>query len=434
MEIIDILKKKRDGETLTKEEINFFIERYTAGIVPDYQASALLMAIYLKGMTEEETANLANEMLHSGSVLDLSDIPGIKVDKHSTGGVGDKISLALAPLVASAGVKNPMVSGRGLGHTGGTLDKLEAIPGFNVNLTTEEFIDQVNSVGTAIISATDDIAPADKKIYALRDTTATVESLPLIASSIMSKKLASGTDALVFDVKTGSGSFMSDFNDARSLARELLNIAKNSGKKAVALITNMNQPLGQKVGNTLEVEEAIDILKGKGPKDTTELTLTLGAYMLILAGLSDDVELAKEILKQRIADGSALAKFSELITAQGGNAKVITDYSLLPHAKNHYEVRAKTAGIIQKIDANKLGMLNVYLGGGRLQKTDTIDFGVGLILNKRVGEQVAENELLLTIEANEGDADALIKTALDAYEFGGEPVAAEDLIYEIMEE
>lgn len=434
MEIIDILKKKRDGETLTKEEINFFIERYTAGIVPDYQASALLMAIYLKGMTEEETANLANEMLHSGSVLDLSDIPGIKVDKHSTGGVGDKISLALAPLVASAGVKNPMVSGRGLGHTGGTLDKLEAIPGFNVNLTTEEFIDQVNSVGTAIISATDDIAPADKKIYALRDTTATVESLPLIASSIMSKKLASGTDALVFDVKTGSGAFMSDFNDARSLARELLNIAKNSGKKAVALITNMNQPLGQKVGNTLEVEEAIDILKGKGPKDTTELTLTLGAYMLILAGLSDDVELAKEILKQRIADGSALAKFSELITAQGGNAKVITDYSLLPHAKNHYEVRAKTAGIIQKIDANKLGMLNVYLGGGRLQKTDTIDFGVGLILNKRVGEQVAENELLLTIEANEGDADALIKTALDAYEFGGEPVAAEDLIYEIMEE
>ena len=434
MEIIDILKKKRDGETLTKEEINFFIERYTAGIVPDYQASALLMAIYLKGMTEEETANLANEMLHSGSVLDLSDIPGIKVDKHSTGGVGDKISLALAPLVASAGVKNPMVSGRGLGHTGGTLDKLEAIPGFNVNLTTEEFIDQVNSVGTAIISATDDIAPADKKIYALRDTTATVESLPLIASSIMSKKLASGTDALVFDVKTGSGAFMSDFNDARSLARELLNIAKNSGKKAVALITNMNQPLGQKVGNTLEVEEAIDILKGKGPKDTTELTLTLGAYMLILAGLSDDVELAKEILKQRIADGSALAKFSELITAQGGNAKVITDYSLFPHAKNHYEVRAKTAGIIQKIDANKLGMLNVYLGGGRLQKTDTIDFGVGLILNKRVGEQVAENELLLTIEANEGDADALIKTALDAYEFGGEPVAAEDLIYEIMEE
>lgn len=434
MEIIDILKKKRDGETLTKEEINFFIERYTAGIVPDYQASALLMAIYLKGMTEEETANLANEMLHSGSVLDLSDIPGIKVDKHSTGGVGDKISLALAPLVASAGVKNPMVSGRGLGHTGGTLDKLEAIPGFNVNLTTEEFIDQVNSVGTAIISATDDIAPADKKIYALRDTTATVESLPLIASSIMSKKLASGTDALVFDVKTGSGAFMSDFNDAQSLARELLNIAKNSGKKAVALITNMNQPLGQKVGNTLEVEEAIDILKGKGPKDTTELTLTLGAYMLILAGLSDDVELAKEILKQRIADGSALAKFSELITAQGGNAKVITDYTLFPHAKNHYEVRAKTAGIIQKIDANKLGMLNVYLGGGRLQKTDTIDFGVGLILNKRVGEQVAENELLLTIEANEGDADALIKTALDAYEFGGEPVAAEDLIYEIMEE
>ena len=434
MEIIDILKKKRDGETLTKEEINFFIERYTAGIVPDYQASALLMAIYLKGMTEEETANLANEMLHSGSVLDLSDIPGIKVDKHSTGGVGDKISLALAPLVASAGVKNPMVSGRGLGHTGGTLDKLEAIPGFNVNLTTEEFIDQVNSVGTAIISATDDIAPADKKIYALRDTTATVESLPLIASSIMSKKLASGTDALVFDVKTGSGAFMSDFNDARSLARELLNIAKNSGKKAVALITNMNQPLGQKVGNTLEVEEAIDILKGKGPKDTTELTLTLGAYMLILAGLSDDVELAKEILKQRIADGSALAKFSELITAQGGNAKVITDYTLFPHSKNHYEVRAKTAGIIQKIDANKLGMLNVYLGGGRLQKTDTIDFGVGLILNKRVGEQVAENELLLTIEANEGDADALIKTALDAYEFGGEPVAAEDLIYEIMEE
>lgn len=434
MQILDIIKKKRDGNELTAAELQFFVSEYTKGQIPDYQASALLMAIYLRGMTAKETSILADSMLHSGDVLDLSLIPGIKVDKHSTGGVGDKISIPLAPLVAAAGVKNPMISGRGLGHTGGTLDKLEAIPGFNVNLTEDEFIDQVSAIGTAIISATQDVAPADKKIYALRDTTGTVDSIPLIASSIMSKKLASGTNALVLDVKTGSGAFMQDFDDARSLAKQLLDIGRVHQTKMVALITNMNQPLGVKVGNTLEVEESIDILKGQGPEDTTKLTIELGAYMLVLAEQAKDIQTARTILQEKIADGSALAKFKELVEAEGGDVRVVDNYQLMPHAKNQIVVTALDDGYVNAIDTNDLGMLVVYLGGGRLKKTDKIDPGVGLVIHKKVGDYVHRGEPLVTVHANSFDDDQVQSSIHQAYHLSAVQPPAEELIYEIMEE
>lgn len=434
MQILDIIKKKRDGNELTAAELQFFVTEYTKGQIPDYQASALLMAIYLRGMTAKETSILADSMLHSGDVLDLSLIPGIKVDKHSTGGVGDKISIPLAPLVAAAGVKNPMISGRGLGHTGGTLDKLEAIPGFNVNLTEDDFIDQVSAIGTAIISATQDVAPADKKIYALRDTTGTVDSIPLIASSIMSKKLASGTNALVLDVKTGSGAFMQDFDDARSLAKQLLDIGQAHQTKMVALITNMNQPLGVKVGNTLEVEESIDILKGQGPEDTTKLTIELGAYMLVLAEQAKDIQTARMILQEKIADGSALAKFKELVEAEGGDVRAVDNYQLMPHAKNQIVVTALDDGYVNTIDTNDLGMLVVYLGGGRLKKTDKIDPGVGLVIHKKVGDYVHRGEPLVTVHANSFDDDQVQSSIHQAYHLSAVQPPAEELIYEIMEE
>ena len=434
MQILDVIKHKRDGLELTQAEIEFFVTEYTNGTIPDYQASALLMAIYLKGMTAAETSNLAEAMLKSGDVLNLDVIPGIKVDKHSTGGVGDKISIPLAPLVAAAGLKNPMISGRGLGHTGGTLDKLEAIPGFNVNLNEDEFIAQVQQVGTAIISATTEVAPADKKIYALRDTTGTVDSIPLIASSIMSKKLASGTNALVLDVKTGSGAFMKEFGPAKALARQLLEIGHAHQTKMVALITNMNQPLGVKVGNSLEIEESIDILKGVGPKDTTDLTVELGAYMLVLAKLAPDVDSARALLSDKIADGSALAKLGELITAQGGDANVLEHYDLLPHAKNQITIAATEDGYVESIDANALGMLVVYLGGGRLKKTDQLDLGVGLEILKKIGDYVHRGEPLVVIHANDFDDDQLRESVLHAYKLSTIKPPAEELIYEIMEE
>ena len=320
MRMIDLIAKKRDHEVLTTEEINFIINEYTADRIPDYQVSALLMAIYLNGMTDAETSALAKAMLDSGEVLNLDLIPGIKVDKHSTGGVGDKISIPLAPLVASAGVKNPMISGRGLGHTGGTLDKLEAIPGYDVDETVDQFIKQVSEHGTAIISATKDVAPADRKIYALRDVTSTVESIPLIASSIMSKKLASGTNALVLDVKTGNGAFMKTEERARKLAETLVAIGRQNNVPCVAYLTDMNQPLGYAIGNANEIKESIAVLRGEGPEDVTELTLILGAEMLVLAGISKTTAQAHTILEDHIKDGSALAAFKQLITDQGGDA------------------------------------------------------------------------------------------------------------------
>lgn len=433
MEIIDLIKKKRDGQVLTDAEISYIVDGYTNDLFPDYQMSSLLMAIYFKGMNEKETANLAQAMLDSGEKIDFSMIKEKKVDKHSTGGVGDKISIALAPLVASAGLYNPMISGRGLGHTGGTLDKLEAIPGFDVNLSEQGFIDQVETVRTAIVSASGELAPADRKIYALRDTTGTVESIPLIASSIMSKKLASGIDALVLDVKTGKGAFMQDFDDARNLARELIAIGTNSNCQTVALITNMNQPLGKYVGNSLEIIEAIEILKGAGPKDTTDLTLDLGAQMLVLGEIAPDTDSARKLLAENIKNGQGLAKFGEMITAQHGNPEVLNDYSLLPIAKNKVVVKSPTNGFVASFDTNDLGMFVVKLGGGRLKKTDKIDFGVGLELHKKVDDPVNVDEPLMTIYYEDGDQEDLVNTVLSLVHFSEVAPDQENLIYEVME-
>lgn len=434
MRMIDVIVKKRDHHELTTDEIKYFVKGYTDGSIPDYQMSALTMAILLNGMTDRETFDMAQAMLKSGDELDLSDIHDIKVDKHSTGGVGDKISIPLAPLVASCGVKNPMISGRGLGHTGGTLDKLESIPGFSVDETEDQFKQQVKEVGTAIVSASKNVAPADKKIYALRDTTGTVESIPLIASSIMSKKLASGTDALVFDVKCGNGAFMKDKAHAEKLAKTLLAIGKQHGTKCVAVLTNMNQPLGRTVGNSLEVMESIDILKGKGPKDTTELTLTLGSHMLVLAHIAKNLADARKMLEAHIKDGSALAKLRAMIKAQGGNDRVIDDPSLLPLASHKYEIKAPKAGYITKINTNEIGMVSVYLGGGRLQKSDKVDPGVGLVINKHLGDQVQAGDSIVTVYSNQDYDQEIAQDILNSYQISAEPGPKEDLIYEVLQQ
>lgn len=434
MRMIDIIIKKRDQHELTTDEIKYFVNGYTDGSIPDYQMSALTMAILLNGMSDRETFDMAQAMLKSGDELDLSDIHAIKVDKHSTGGVGDKISIPLAPLVASCGVKNPMISGRGLGHTGGTLDKLESIPGFSVDETEEQFKDQVRNVGTAIVSASTNVAPADKKIYALRDTTGTVESIPLIASSIMSKKLASGTDALVFDVKCGNGAFMKDKAHAEKLAKTLLAIGKQHGTKCVAVLTNMNQPLGNTVGNSLEIKESIEILQGKGPKDTTELTLVLGSHMLVLAHVAKNLDEARQMLEDHIKDGSALAKLREMIKAQGGNEKVVDDPSLLPLAKYQYDIKAPADGYVTEINTNEIGMVSVYLGGGRLKKSDKVDPGVGLVINKHLGDQVKAGESLATVYSNHDYDEEIAQDVLNSYQISGQPAPKEDLIYEVLQQ
>lgn len=434
MRMLDNIIKKRDKKELTTEEIKFMIDGYTDGSIPDYQMSAMTMAILLNGMNDRETFDMAFSMLKSGDELDLSAIPEIKVDKHSTGGVGDKISIPLAPLVASCGAKNPMISGRGLGHTGGTLDKLESIPGFSVDETEEQFIDQVKKVGTAIVSASTNVAPADKKIYALRDTSGTVESIPLIASSIMSKKLASGTDSLVFDVKCGNGAFMRDKAQAEKLAKTLLAIGKQHGNECVAVVTNMNQPLGNTVGNSLEIMESIDILKGKGPKDTTELTLVLGSHMLVLAHLADNLADARKMLEENIKNGKGLAKLREMIKAQGGDDRVIDDYSVLPLASHKYEVKAEKAGYVDEINTNEIGMVSVYLGGGRLKKTDKVDWGVGLVINKHLGDKVEVGDSLATVYSNEDYSDEIAGDILKSYHIGDRPKAKEDLVYEVIQQ
>lgn len=434
MRMLDNIIKKRDKKELSTEEIKYMIDGYTDGSIPDYQMSAMTMAILLNGMNDRETFDMAFSMLKSGDELDLSAIPEIKVDKHSTGGVGDKISIPLAPLVASCGAKNPMISGRGLGHTGGTLDKLESIPGFSVDETEQQFIDQVKKVGTAIVSASKNVAPADKKIYALRDTSGTVESIPLIASSIMSKKLASGTDSLVFDGKCGNGAFMRDKAQAEKLAKTLLAIGKQHGNECVAVLTNMNQPLGNTVGNSLEVMESIDILKGKGPKDTTELTLVLGSHMLVLAHLADNLQDARKMLEENIKNGKGLAKLREMIKAQGGDDRVIDDYSLLPLASHKYEVKATRDGYIDEINTNEIGMVSVYLGGGRLKKTDKVDWGVGLVINKHLGDKVNKGDSLVTVYSNEDCSDEIANDILKSYHIGDRPKAKEDLVYEVIQQ
>jgi len=418
MRMVDIIDHKRQGGALTAEEIQFFIDGYTDGTIPDYQASALLMAIYFNDMTDDERALLTMTMMRSGDQLDLSMIDGIKVDKHSTGGVGDKTSIPLAPMIAALGIPIPMISGRGLGHTGGTLDKLEAIPNFNISLTEEAFKKQVAEIKLAIIGATGNIAPADKKIYALRDVTDTVDSIPLIAGSIMSKKIASGTDALVLDVKTGSGAFMKTEEDAKELAQALVNIGRSVGMQCMAVISDMNQPLGNAIGNALEIEESIAILKGEGPADITELILTLGSQMVVLAGKATTLDEARQLLQGVIDDGRALEAFRKMIIYQGGDPAVIENPKLMPQAQYQIELPAKENGYVTEMTANEMGIASMLLGGGRQAKTDEIDYAVGLVLHKKIGDPVQKGESLLTIYSNREDIEAIKDLLYDNIKVG----------------
>jgi pyrimidine-nucleoside phosphorylase len=397
---IDVIRKKRDGVELSQAEIEGLVNAYTQGTIPDYQVSAWLMAAVLKGMTRPETAALTDAMLHSGDVLDLSTLPGKKVDKHSTGGVGDKTSLVLAPLVAAAGIAVPMISGRGLGHTGGTLDKLEAIPGFNVNLSVAEFRRVLETCGCAMIGQTAEIAPADRKLYALRDVTGTVESPYLICASIMSKKLAEGIDALVLDVKTGSGAFMKTEKDAAFLAELMVETGERMGKKVVALITDMDQPLGNKIGNALEVIEVVEVLRGGGPEDLRELCLELAAWMLHLGGVVKTVAEGKRRSAELISSGKALDKFRQMVELQGGNVGVIDDTKRLPQARHTLQVSSAKAGYLAAMQCEQIGTACVILGGGRERKEDSVDPAVGIVLNKKVGDRVAVGEPLATIYYN----------------------------------
>lgn len=405
MRMVDIIEKKRDGQELTTAEINFFIEGYTKGEIPDYQASALAMAIYFQDMNDRERADLTRAMVESGDTIDLSAIDGVKVDKHSTGGVGDTTTLVLAPLVASLDVPVAKMSGRGLGHTGGTIDKLESIAGFHVELTREQFIDLVNRDKVAVIGQSGNLTPADKKLYALRDVTGTVNSIPLIASSIMSKKIAAGADAIVLDVKTGDGAFMKTQEDAEELAHAMVRIGNHVGRKTIAIISDMSQPLGFAIGNALEVKEAIETLQGKGPKDLTELVLTLGSQMVILAGKAKTSEEAKEMLLDAIHSGKALAKFKEFLANQGGDASIVDDLTKLPQAKYKIELPAKQSGYISRMVADEIGVASMILGAGRATKEDVIDLAVGLVLHKKVGDKVEEGESILTIYSNHENVD-----------------------------
>jgi len=393
----EIIKRKRDDFALSREEIVSAIRGYTDGEIPDYQMSAFLMAVLLKGMNKDETMYLTDAMLNTGRIFDLSKIPGRKIDKHSTGGVGDKVSLILAPLVASCGVAVPMVSGRGLGHTGGTLDKLESIPGFRTSLEYNEFYKILEKIGVAMMGQTDEIAPADKSIYSLRDVTGTVESIPLITASILSKKLAEGIDGLVLDVKCGKGGFMKELKDAEALATSITSVAKGFGKKCVSLITNMDQPLGNYVGNSLEVIESIECLKGNGPQDLMEVTLTIGREMLVMGEKARDRDEAMVMLDDAIKSGGALALFRKMIELQGGNPEVTDDYSILPFSKDKKEIKAQDSGWISEIDAYEIGVVNLLLGGGRRRKEDAINQGVGIVFEKKVGDRVKKNEPLATI-------------------------------------
>lgn len=401
MRMYDLIMKKRNGSDLTQEEINFMVEGFTNGSIPDYQMSAMMMAIYFRGMNEEETLYLTMAMAHSGDILDLSKINGLKADKHSTGGVGDKTSLVLGPMVAALGVPVAKMSGRGLGHTGGTIDKLESFEGFSVDISTEDFIKNVNSIKMAIIGQTADLAPADKKLYALRDVTATVDNMSLIASSIMSKKLAAGADTIVLDVKTGSGAFMKTEENSFALAKEMVQIGKGAGRNTVAIVSDMDQPLGYAVGNALEVKEAIDTLNGEGSKDLLELCVTLGSYMLVGTKNANTIEEARVKLYQTIEDKSALNKFAEFIRAQGGNDAPIYDTSLLPKASLIEEINATTQGYVEHIITDEIGIVSLILGGGRETKDSEIDLGVGLVLHKKVGDYVKSGDSLATIYAND---------------------------------
>jgi pyrimidine-nucleoside phosphorylase len=430
MRMVDLIAKKRDGHALSKEEIDFIIRGYTNGDIPDYQMSALAMAVFFRGMTEEETAALTMAMVHSGDVIDLSKIDGIKVDKHSTGGVGDTTTLVLGPLVASVGVPVAKMSGRGLGHTGGTIDKLESVPGFHVEIDNNQFIELVNKNKIAIIGQTGNLTPADKKLYALRDVTATVNSIPLIASSIMSKKIAAGADAIVLDVKTGAGAFMKDLEGAKQLAKAMVDIGKRVGRKTMAVISDMSQPLGYAVGNALEVKEAIDTLKGEGPEDLQELCLTLGSYMVYLAEKAPSLEEARALLENSIQEGKALETFKVFLEAQGGDASVVDDPSKLPQAKYQWELEAAEDGYVAEIVADEVGTAAMLLGAGRATKESTIDLSVGLVLRKKVGDPVKKGESLVTIHSNTENIEEVKEKLQKNIRISSTPVGKPTLIYE----
>ena len=429
MRMYDLILKKRGGGELSGEEIRFMVRGYTEGSIPDYQMSSMMMAIFFRGMSERETLALTMEMEHSGDTIDLSGIRGIKVDKHSTGGVGDKTSLALTPMVAACGITVAKMSGRGLGHTGGTIDKLESIPGFSTELSVEQFTEQVNRIGIAIMGQTKNLAPADKKLYALRDVTATVDQMSLIASSIMSKKLAAGADAIVLDVKTGSGAFMKTEEDSFALAREMVKIGNGAGRKTVAVISDMDQPLGRAIGNALEVEEAIETLKGNGPADFVELCLTLGTQMLLLGGKAESEEEARRMLLGTISDGSALEKLAALVAAQGGNPQAVYDTGLLPKASLVYEWKADTAGYVSHITCDEVGICSLLLGGGREIKESSIDLSVGIVLYKKVGDAVSAGDTVAVLYANDADRLAQAGERLrGAYTFSAEAPMRRELI------
>lgn len=433
MRMIDLIEKKRDGGTLTKEEITFFISGYTDGSIPDYQASALLMAIFYQDMTDEEITHLTLAMANSGDVIDLSSIEGVKVDKHSTGGVGDTTTIVLAPLVASVGVPVAKMSGRGLGHTGGTIDKLEAIPNFEVEIDNDRFTKLVNESKVAVTGQSGNLAPADKKLYALRDVTATVDSIPLIASSIMSKKIASGADAIVLDVTTGDGAFMKNIEDARRLAKTMVRIGNMAGRHTMAVISDMSQPLGEAIGNVIEIEEAIETLKGRGPEDLTEMVYVLGSQMVVLAGKAATLEEAREMLVEALESGRALEVFKEMIRNQGGDERIVDEPSKMAQAAYVIEVPSLESGWIQEIHAENIGIAAMILGAGRQTKEDSIDYSVGIKLHKKVGMEIVAGDPLVTIYANSEDVEDVKKMIYDNITIGSEveePVLVRDIITE----
>jgi len=427
--MVDLIEKKRDGLELTSEEIQFIVENYTNGTIPDYQVSSLLMAIFFNGMTERERADLTMAMVHSGDVIDLHEIEGIKVDKHSTGGVGDTTTLVLGPLVAAVGVPVAKMSGRGLGHTGGTIDKLESVPGFTVEIAKEKFIQLVNDDKIAVIGQSGNLTPADKKLYALRDVTATVNSIPLIASSIMSKKIAAGADAIVLDVKTGAGAFMKTTEDAVELAQAMVNIGNNVGRNTMAVISDMSQPLGFAIGNALEVKEAIDTLQGNGPEDLTELCLALGSFMVMLAKKAATQEEARAMLEEVIANGEALKVFKTFLSAQGGDATVVDEPEKLPTAKYQIPLLAQTDGFVKELIADEIGTAAMLLGAGRATKDSIIDLAVGIMLHKKIGDSVKKGEPLLTIHSNMEDVEKVKELLYRSIIITSDKVEAPPLIY-----
>jgi pyrimidine-nucleoside phosphorylase len=427
--MVDLIEKKRDGKELSKEEIDFIIQNYTKGDIPDYQMSAFAMAVFFQDMTTEERANFTMAMVESGDQIDLSAIEGVKVDKHSTGGVGDTTTLVLAPLVAALDVPVAKMSGRGLGHTGGTIDKLEAVEGFHVEITSDEFIDLVNKNKVAVIGQSGNLTPADKKLYGLRDVTATVNSIPLIASSIMSKKIAAGADAIVLDVKTGAGAFMKTTEEAEALAKAMVDIGNAVGRNTMAVISDMSQPLGFAIGNALEIKEAIDTLKGEGPKDLEELCYVLGSHMVYLAGKAETLADARAKLQEVIKNGKALEVFKTFLSAQGGDGSVVDNPEKLPQAKYVSDIKAEKDGYVSEITANEIGTAAMLLGAGRATKESEIDLAVGLMLRKKVGEKVAAGETIVTMYSNSENNDEVARKVLEAYSISSESVTAPPLVY-----